>query len=62
MAWIKRGIRGTHNNGTALAPGGFSQNLNGLNNVGGTLRSMGNNIVDLNGTNTAGTISVLGGL
>ena len=40
----------------------FSQNLNGLNNVGGTLRSMGNNIVDLNGTNTAGTISVLGGL
>jgi hypothetical protein len=41
----------------------FTENLNGLDNVGGgTLRSMGNNIVDLNGTNTAGTISAEGGL
>ena len=40
----------------------FTQNLNGMNNAGGILRSMGNNIVDLNGTNTVGTISALGGL
>jgi hypothetical protein len=40
----------------------FSQNGTGLNNLAATLRSLGNNIVDLNGTNTNGTISAEGGL
>jgi hypothetical protein len=40
----------------------FTENVNGLNNGGGTLRSLGNNVVDFNTNNTTGTISVLGGL
>ena len=41
----------------------FTENLNGLNNGGGILRSLGNNVVDFNsGANTTGTITAVGGL
>jgi hypothetical protein len=40
----------------------FTENINGLNNAGGTLRSMGNNVVDFNTNNTTGTITSLTGL
>jgi hypothetical protein len=40
----------------------FTENVNGLNNAGGVLRSMGNNVVDFNTNNTTGTITSLGGL
>ena len=39
----------------------FTENVNGLNNGGGTLRSLGNNVVDFNTNNTTGTITALGG-
>ena len=45
--------------GTAVISGGlFTQNATGLdNNTGGTLRTTGDNLVDLNGANTSGPIS-----
>ena len=39
----------------------FTENVNGLNNVGGILRSLGNNVVDFN-TNNATGVTALGGL
>jgi hypothetical protein len=40
----------------------FTQNTTGMNNAGGTLKSLGNSLVDLNGANTSGTITGLSGL
>jgi hypothetical protein len=40
----------------------FTENVNGLNNAAGTLRSLGNNVVDFNTNNTTGTITSVGGL
>ena len=51
--------------GTATAVVGnsmFTQNTLGMQNVGATLKSLGNNLVDLNGTNSSGTITALPGL
>jgi len=58
------GFRVELGSGTAsgvVAGGMFTQNAVGMNNMGGTLKSLGDNLVDLNGSNTSGAISSLPG-
>jgi hypothetical protein len=54
---------GSSGTGTAVVAGSmFSQNGVGMFANGGTIKSFGDNLVDLNGTNTSGTITPLPGL